>query len=95
MQLANTESDAALQRHCILITWLLHPSSYQPCRNYTHNNVEIEIKMPLTTATEFLDIMTPIAEAVPVLGTPVKGALEATSKILKYAQVRISEDHNE
>jgi hypothetical protein len=46
--------------------------------------------MPLKIAKEFLDIMTPIAEAIPVLGTPVKGALEAASRILKYAQVRIS-----
>jgi hypothetical protein len=50
--------------------------------------------MPLTTATELLDIMIPIAEAVPVLGTPVKGALEATSKIVRYAQARISEHHH-
>jgi hypothetical protein len=51
--------------------------------------------MPLATATEFLDLMMPIAEAVPVLGTPVKSALEATSKILRYAQVRTSEDHHD
>jgi hypothetical protein len=36
-----------------------------------------------------LDILTPIAEAIPILGTSVKGALEATSKILKYAEVPI------
>lgn len=51
--------------------------------------------MPLTTAMEFLDIMMPIAEAMPVVGTPVKGALEATSKIMRYAQARISEDHHD
>jgi hypothetical protein len=43
--------------------------------------------MALTSATAFLEILAPIAEAIPVLGLPVKGAVEATSKILKYAQV--------
>jgi hypothetical protein len=48
--------------------------------------------MALTSATAFLEILAPIAEAIPVLGAPVKGAVEATSKILKYAQVCACED---
>jgi hypothetical protein len=37
-----------------------------------------------------LDILVPIAETVPVVGTTIKGSLEATKKILEYAQVRQS-----
>jgi hypothetical protein len=44
--------------------------------------------MALDRAVAILEIATPIAEAIPVLGTPVKGAFEATAKILKYAGVR-------
>jgi hypothetical protein len=75
--------------------WINATGAYQPYGNYTKNNVETELAMPLTTAAEFLEFMTPIAEAVPVLGAPVKGAMEATSKILRYAQVGTSEDHND
>jgi hypothetical protein len=44
--------------------------------------------MVLDQAISALDILVPIAEAIPVLGTSVKGAIEAASKILKYAKVR-------
>jgi hypothetical protein len=44
--------------------------------------------MTLETAAALLEGLAPIAEAIPVLGTPVKSALEVTSKIIKYAQVR-------
>jgi hypothetical protein len=43
--------------------------------------------MALDRAVAALAIATPIAEAIPILGTPVKGALEATGKIIKYATV--------
>lgn len=41
----------------------------------------------LEVAITSLDVLVPIAEAVPFLGAPVKGSREATKKILKYAQV--------
>jgi hypothetical protein len=44
--------------------------------------------MALDRAIAILEIATPIAEAIPILGAPVKGAFEATGKILKYAGVR-------
>jgi hypothetical protein len=44
--------------------------------------------MGLADAIKILEILAPIAEAIPVLGTPVKAALEATSKILDYAKAR-------
>jgi hypothetical protein len=34
-----------------------------------------------------LKVLTPIAEAVPVLGAPVKGSIEAATLILEHAQV--------
>jgi hypothetical protein len=43
--------------------------------------------MALDRAIALLEVMTPIAEIIPILGTPVKGALEATGKILTYAGV--------
>jgi hypothetical protein len=44
--------------------------------------------MALERAAALLELATPIAKAVPVLGAPVEGALEATAKILNYAKVR-------
>jgi hypothetical protein len=35
-----------------------------------------------------LEILIPIAKAVPLLGSPVEGSLEAAIKILQFAQVR-------
>jgi hypothetical protein len=35
-----------------------------------------------------LEILVPIAKAVPVLGAPVEGSLEAAIKIMQYAEVR-------
>jgi hypothetical protein len=34
-----------------------------------------------------LDILVPVAEAVPILGAPIKGSLEAAKRILEYAKV--------
>jgi hypothetical protein len=47
-----------------------------------------EHKMPLEDAMMILDVLTVIAKAVPVLGAPVEGSLEALGKILKLAQAR-------
>jgi hypothetical protein len=44
--------------------------------------------MALDEAMEILEVLVPIAKAVPILGAPVEGSLEALSKILKFAQVR-------
>jgi hypothetical protein len=35
-----------------------------------------------------LELLVPIAKAVPLLGSPVEGSLEAAVKILQLAQVR-------
>jgi hypothetical protein len=44
--------------------------------------------MALGEAIQILEIITPIAETLPVVGTPLKGALEALGKILGFAKVR-------
>jgi hypothetical protein len=44
--------------------------------------------MGLEEAIKILEVAAPVAEAIPVLGTPVKAALEATSKILEFAKAR-------
>jgi hypothetical protein len=69
--------------HCIGNSQLAHP---HPASSGTVHPVICPI-MSITTATSIMEILAPIAEAIPILGTPVKGALEATSKILKYADV--------
>jgi hypothetical protein len=44
--------------------------------------------MALDEAIHILEIITPIAETLPVVGTPLKGALEVLGKILGFAKVR-------
>jgi hypothetical protein len=44
--------------------------------------------MLLEEAISLLAILTPIAKAVPVLGSPVEGSLEALSKLLELAKAR-------
>jgi hypothetical protein len=44
--------------------------------------------MALEEAISILEVLVPIAKAVPVLGAPVEGSLEALSKILRFAQAR-------
>jgi hypothetical protein len=44
--------------------------------------------MALESWIQALELLTPVAKAVPVLGAPVEGSLEAAVKILKFAQVR-------
>jgi hypothetical protein len=48
--------------------------------------------MGLEEAMRVLEIAAPIAEAIPVLGTPVKAALEVTSKILEFAKASAVRD---
>jgi hypothetical protein len=44
--------------------------------------------MALEDAVAILEVLVPIAKAVPVLGAPVEGSLEALKKILEFAQAR-------
>jgi hypothetical protein len=44
--------------------------------------------MALDEAIDILKVLVPIAKAVPILGAPVEGSLEALSKILEFAQAR-------
>jgi hypothetical protein len=44
--------------------------------------------MALDEAIAILAALTPIAKAVPVLGSPVEGSLEALSKLLELAKAR-------
>jgi hypothetical protein len=44
--------------------------------------------MALEEAIEVLKISASVAEVIPVLGTPIKAAIEATSNILEFAKVR-------
>jgi hypothetical protein len=46
--------------------------------------------MALEDLIKTLELLVPIAKAVPVLGAPVEGTLEAAVKILQLAQVRDS-----
>jgi hypothetical protein len=48
----------------------------------------IHTSMGLGEAIKVLEVAATVAEAVPVLGTPVKAALEAASKIVDFAKVR-------
>jgi hypothetical protein len=50
-------------------------------------SLKLAAPMALDRAAAILEIATPIAEAIPVLGLPVKSAFDATVKILKYAGV--------
>jgi hypothetical protein len=45
------------------------------------------IKINVGLLIDGLEVLVPVAKAVPVLGAPVEGALEAVKKILKYAEV--------
>jgi hypothetical protein len=47
-----------------------------------------EQTMALDEAIDILNVLVPIAKAVPILGAPVEGSLEALSKILEFTQVR-------
>jgi hypothetical protein len=46
------------------------------------------LTMALDEVIDILNVLVPIAKAVPILGAPVEGSLEALSKILEFAQVR-------
>jgi hypothetical protein len=42
----------------------------------------------LDTLVETLELLVPIAKAVPALGSTIEGVLEAAIKVIKFAQVR-------
>jgi hypothetical protein len=44
--------------------------------------------MALDEAITMLAVLTPIAKAIPVLGSPVEGSLEALNKLLELAKAR-------
>jgi hypothetical protein len=44
--------------------------------------------MALEEAISILAILTPIAKAIPVLGSPVEGSLEALTRLLELAKAR-------
>jgi hypothetical protein len=45
--------------------------------------------MALDQVLETIELLVPLAKAIPVLGSTVEGSLEAVAKIIKYAQVRL------
>jgi hypothetical protein len=62
----------------------------------THpEDTEMKIKIDIGLLIDGLEVLVPVAKAVPVLGTPVEGALEAVKKILKYAEVSTSDPQAE
>jgi hypothetical protein len=63
---------------CLLPSAIISPSS--PNRH--------QLSMALEEAIDILKVLVPIAKAVPILGVPVEGSLEALSKIIEFAQVR-------
>jgi hypothetical protein len=44
--------------------------------------------MALEGLIQTLELLIPIAKAIPLLGSPVEGSLEAAVKIVQLAQVR-------
>jgi hypothetical protein len=56
---------------------------------------KMTIKVNVGLLIDGLEVLVPVAKAVPVLGAPVEGALEAVKKILKYAEVSTSDQHAE
>jgi hypothetical protein len=77
-----TSAPLLISFHCIGSFTTTRSSSYG-----FHGHPGPRLTMSIATATEILEILGPIAEAIPILGTPVKSALEVISKILKYADV--------
>jgi hypothetical protein len=53
------------------------------------------IKINIGLLIDNLEVLVPMAKAVPVLGAPVKGALEAVKQVLKYAEVSTSDQQTE
>jgi hypothetical protein len=46
-------------------------------------------KANVSVAIDGIGVLMSIADAVPLLGAPVKGSLEALQKILEYSEVRL------
>jgi hypothetical protein len=55
----------------------------------------MSIKIDIGVLIDGLEVLVPVAKAVPVLGAPVEGALEAVKQILKYAEVSASDKQAE
>jgi hypothetical protein len=47
-----------------------------------------KVTTSLSLSIDGLGVLASVAEAVPALGAPVKGSVEALKQILQYAQVR-------
>jgi hypothetical protein len=54
-------------------------------------HTEMKIKINVGLLIDGLEVLVPVAKAVPVMGAPFEGALEAAKQILKYAEVSTSD----
>jgi hypothetical protein len=59
------------------------------------DDTRMTIKIDIGLLIDGLELLVPVAKAVPVLGAPVEGALEAVKKILNYAEVSTSDQQAE
>jgi hypothetical protein len=50
--------------------------------------MSLKVSSGVNLTIDGLGLLVSVAEAVPVLGAPVKGSFEALKQILQYAQVR-------
>jgi hypothetical protein len=66
------------------------PRPLLPSRPSCPSRPSLLFTMALDEAIDILKVLVPIAKAVPILGAPVEGSLEALSKVLEFAQVRNS-----
>jgi hypothetical protein len=55
----------------------------------------MKIKIDIGRLIDGLEVLVPVAKAVPVMGAPFEGALEAAKQILKYAEVSTSVQQTE
>jgi hypothetical protein len=55
----------------------------------------MKIKINVGLLIDGLEVLVPVAKAVPVMGAPFEGALEAAKQILKYAEVSTSDQQAE
>jgi hypothetical protein len=60
-----------------------------------HNDNRMSVNVNIGILIDGLEVLVPVAKAVPVLGAPVEGALEAVKQILKYAEVSTSDQQAE
>jgi hypothetical protein len=72
---------------CFPLALIDHRSHLDHCALLAHSSLAT---MALDEVIDVLKVLVPIAKAVPILGAPVEGSLEALSKILEFAQARHS-----